>query len=82
MTQDETLEEALIANAKKIEEALIAGIVAAKELLSIAKAAGDKNKITWCNRIIKNEEQDLRDIQIKIKKEGNTNGKSNTNDTN
>lgn len=71
MTQDEIL-----------EEALIAGIKAAKEILSIAKKENDKSRITWCNRIIKDEEQELRDIQNKIKKEGNTNGKSNTNDTN
>ncbi|PKM69149.1 MAG: hypothetical protein CVU95_00775 [Firmicutes bacterium HGW-Firmicutes-2] len=52
---------------KILEEALISGIKATKELLSMAKAAGDKNRITWCNRIIKDEEQDLRDLQIKMK---------------
>ena len=53
-----------------LEGALIAGIKASKELLSMAKAAGDKNRIVWCNRIIKNEEQDLRDIQVKMKERG------------
>lgn len=53
-----------------LEEALIAGIKATKELLSIAKAAGDKNRIAWCNRIIKDEEQDLRDLQVKMRERG------------
>jgi len=54
-----------MASEEILEEALIAGIKAAKELLSIAKTSGDKNRITWCNRIIRDEEQELRDLQRK-----------------